>query len=152
MKNQLLIITFTVFILCACTNTTEAKRAMITKSDLQGTWLIEYIEQKPVIDRSPATIMFDNEGRIAGNSSCNRFRSSYHLVAAEKNQNTKLSFGKAGGTMMMCSETLMNQEQRFLKALTKVTQVTIENGMLILLDDNQQLIFKASAEKMPKVK
>jgi len=152
MKKQWLTSLCSVFMLCACTNATEAKPSMIKKSDLQGTWLIEVIKQKPVIDRSPATIIFDKSGSVAGNSSCNRLKSSYQLVKTDNNQHTKLTFGQVASTMMMCSETLINQERQFLKALTRVTQVTIKKGLLILLDDNQQVMFKASIKRAAVLK
>jgi len=132
------------FILSACSNISTPTTHAVTDNDLQGSWLIETIDEKPVIDRSPASITFTEDGRVSGNSSCNRLMSSYQLTKAVNGNNTKLHFSQAAGTMMMCSETLMNQEQRFLTALTKVSQAAIENNLLMLIDDNDQIIFKAS--------
>ncbi|MCJ8319834.1 MAG: META domain-containing protein [Colwellia sp.] len=132
------------FMLSACSNISTPVVPAVTKTNLQGSWLVEFIEQRPVIDRSPASITFTEDGRLSGNSSCNRLMSSYQLTKATDGSNSKLHFSQAAGTMMMCAETLMNQEQRFLTALTKVTQVTIEHGLLMLTDDNHQVIFKAS--------
>jgi len=131
----------------SCSNGTEVKTAMFTRSDIQKTWMVEYIEGTPVIKSSSATITFTKEGKVSGNSSCNRLMSSYQLVQADKEQNSRLTFSQTAGTMMMCPEAIMLQEQQFLKALSKVSQVKIQNGFLLLLDDNQSLIIKASARK-----
>jgi len=133
--------------LSACSNNSTSTLAeKVTKTDLQGSWLIETIEERPVIDRSPASITFTEDGKVSGNSSCNRLMSSYQLTQTDDGSNSKLKFSQAVGTMMMCSESLMNQEQRFFSALTKVTRVTINNGFIMLTDDKHQLIFKASKQ------
>lgn len=44
-----------------------------TRKELSGIWYIEYIGDRPVIDRSPARIQFTEDGAINGNASCNRF-------------------------------------------------------------------------------
>ncbi len=132
----------------ACSHDTKTATTTVTNKSLQGTWTIEYIEDRPVIDLSPATLIFNNNGKLSGNSSCNRLMSSYTFIQASTEQKyNSLSFGQTAGTMMMCSETLMNQEQQFLAALAKVTQVNIINGLLILNDKDNKLIFKASKQQ-----
>lgn len=108
------------------------------KSELIGSWTVEFIGERPVIDRSPAFIQFTEDDKVAGNSSCNRFSASYTL------SETQLSFGQAASTRMACPEALMEQEQRFLAALARVAQVQLENGLLELTDADGTLVFKAS--------
>ena len=55
--------------IAGCTSTISAAG----KPDLMGAWTVEYIGERPVIDNSPATIEFAEEGRVGGNASCNRF-------------------------------------------------------------------------------
>ena len=108
------------------------------KSELVGSWTVEFIGERPVIDRSPAFIQFTEDDKVGGNSSCNRFTSSYTF------SETQLSFGQAASTRRACPQVLMEQEQRFLAALARVAQVQLENGMLELTDADGALVFKAS--------
>ena len=108
------------------------------KSELVGSWTVEFIGERPVINRSPAFIQFTEDDKVGGNSSCNRFTSSYTF------SETQLSFGQAASTRMACPQVLMEQEQRFLAALARVAQVQLENGMLELTDADGALVFKAS--------
>ena len=108
------------------------------RSELVGSWMVEYIGERPVIDRSPAFIEFSVDDMVGGNASCNRFTSSYTLSEAQ------LSFGQAAVTRMACPEALMEQEQRFLASLSQVAQVQLENGILELTDADGTLVFKAS--------
>jgi heat shock protein HslJ len=108
------------------------------KSELIGSWTVEFIDERPVIDRSPAFIQFTEDDMVSGNATCNRFTGSYSLSV------TRLSFGQTASTRMACPPALMEQEQRFLDALGRVAQVTLENGMLELTDANGALVFKAS--------
>ena len=114
--------------------------AAAPKSELVGSWTVEFIGERPVIHRSPAYIQFTEDGRAAGNSSCNRFSASYTL------SETQLSFGQAASTRMACQEALMEEEQRFLDALARVAQVQLENGILELTDADGTLVLKASRQ------
>jgi heat shock protein HslJ len=111
------------------------------KSELIGSWTVEFIGERPVIDRSPAFIQFTEDDKVAGNSSCNRFSASYSL------SETQLSLGQAASTRMACPEALMEQEQRFLAALARVAQVQLENGILELTDADGTLVLKASRQE-----
>jgi heat shock protein HslJ len=111
------------------------------KSNLMGAWTVEYIGERPVIDNSPAYIEFAEEGRVGGHASCNRFVGEYALSGSS------LSFGKLGATKMMCPPALMEQEARFLAALERVSKVQIQNGLLVLLDVEGVVVFKASRKE-----
>ena len=147
MKKLLYCLLASALMLSACKNTPTTEKTKVTDADLQGSWLIEYINQQPVIDRSPASLSFNKDGKVTGNSSCNRFMTGYQFNQTAEDTFSTLTFSQSAGTMMMCSETLMNQEQRFFSALAKVTHVTIENGLLMLTDNNQQVILKASKQE-----
>ena len=114
------------------------------KSELLGSWTVEFIDERPVIDDSPAFIQFTEENKVSGNSSCNRFTGSY--VFSE----TQLSFGQAATTRMACPQALMEQEQRFLDGLSRVAQAKLKNGMLELMDSDGTRVFKASHRQNKK--
>lgn len=111
------------------------------QSELIGSWTVEFIDERPVIDNSPAFIQFTEENKVSGNSSCNRFTGSYVFTE------TQLSFGQAASTRMACPPALMEQEQRFLDGLSRVAQVNLENGMLELMDSDGARVFKASSRQ-----
>ena len=108
------------------------------KSDLIGSWTVEYIGERPVIDRSPAYMTFSEERRVAGNSSCNQFIGTYELHAGS------LEFSKLASTKKMCHPALMEQETRFLAALQQVAKAQLVRGLLVLLDANDEMLFRAS--------
>jgi len=92
-----------------------------------GEWSVETIGGAPAIDQSGATILFMEEGRVAGNASCNRFIGGYHLTGEG------LSFSQLGTTMMACEEPLSLQEARFLELLQAVFRFEISpEGRLVL--------------------
>ncbi len=92
-----------------------------------GEWIVETIGGAPVVDKSEATILFMDEGRVAGNASCNRFIGGYNLTGEG------LSFTQMGTTMMACEEPLSSQEARFLEVLQAVFRFEISpEGRLVL--------------------
>jgi heat shock protein HslJ len=107
-------------------------------SDLIGSWTVEYIGERPVIDRSPAYMTFFEEGRVAGNSSCNQLAGTYELQAGS------LEFSKIASTNRRCHPALMEQEARFLAALQRVAKAQFVKGLLVLLDANDEMLFRAS--------
>ena len=91
------------------------------------TYVVEWIGERPLIDRSHLTVTFDVDGRAYGHAGCNRWFASYEV------QGKKISFGHAGSTRMMCAPALMEQETRFLHALDAVERWDIgEHGQLHL--------------------
>ena len=132
MSRTLMISLFLGMIGCAAAVSVPAK------SDLIGSWTVEYIGKRPVIDKSPAYIKFIVKGRVAGNSSCNQFTGSYDLRAGD------LEVSKLASTKKMCPPALMEQEKRFLASLQRVKKFQIVQGLLVLLDENDETLFRAS--------
>ncbi|WP_374441929.1 META domain-containing protein [Pseudomonas panipatensis] len=91
------------------------------------TYRVEWIGERPLMDRSYLTLTLDGQGRAYGSAGCNHWFASYQL------DGDKLSFGHAGSTMKACAPALMEQEQRFLKALGDVQRWEItDQGQLRL--------------------
>jgi heat shock protein HslJ len=80
----------------------------------EHTYQVEWIGERPLIDRSHLTITLDNDGRAYGNAGCNHWFAHYTLAG-----NT-LSFSAAGTTRKACAPALMAQEARFLDSLSKI--------------------------------
>ena len=82
-------------------------------------WVVEDINAGGVIDNSRATLTFSEDGKLSGDTSCNRYFGEYQL------RGDRLSFIPLGTTLRLCPEALMNQEQRFLNALQAAQQLKI---------------------------
>ena len=100
----------------------------------QHPWQVEFIHERPLIDRSFVSISFADD-RASGSAGCNQWFSSYELKGAA------LSFKAPATTRKMCAPALMEQESRFLKALADVTSWQVnERGQLELVNAQHQLI------------
>lgn len=98
-----------------------------SESDLTGSeWLLEDLAGSGVIDNAQATLTFPEQGRVAGRASCNRFSGSVEIGG------TSIKFGPLISTRMACPEAVMNQEDKYLKALQSVDRFE-RNGSSLLL-------------------
>ena len=74
-------------------------------------WLLEDLGGLGVIDNLQATLTFPEADKVAGNGSCNRF-----FGPAEVSGDT-IKLGPLASTRMMCPESVMNQETKYINAL-----------------------------------
>jgi len=93
-------------------------------------WKLVEVMGKPVAHpegRMPAHMVLSAEDdRVAGNSGCNSFFSTYELDEAA----TGIRFQQAGSTMMACPD--MSVEDAFNKALLQVDNYSLADGKLSL--------------------
>ena len=75
------------------------------------TYRVEWIGERPLIDRSHLTITLGEDGRAYGSAGCN------HWFASYRRDGDALRFEQPGATRKLCAPALMEQEQRFLEAL-----------------------------------
>jgi heat shock protein HslJ len=95
---------------------------------LTGTqWSLEDLAGKPVIANSRATLTFPEDGKVAGNGSCNRFTGSVDV-----NRNT-IKFGPLAATRMMCDADSSKQESEYLKALAGAETYEVQNRLTLYL-------------------
>lgn len=75
------------------------------------------------------TIAFDEEGRIAGTSSCNRYMGEYKITGEGG-----IEIIMGGTTMMMCDDIAMDVERQILELLPTVVEYSIDedSGTLAL--------------------
>ena len=78
------------------------------------TYRVEWIGERPLIDRSHLTITLGGDGRAYGSAGCN------HWFASYRRDGDALRFEQPGATRKLCAPALMEQEQRFLEALGQV--------------------------------
>jgi len=77
-------------------------------------YLLEWIGERPLIDSSHLTMTLGEDGRAYGNAGCNHWFAPYAV------DGNTISFGMLGSTRKMCAPALMEQEQRFIDAMSKV--------------------------------
>ncbi|WP_439861361.1 META domain-containing protein [Pseudomonas sp. MBLB4136] len=82
--------------------------------ETERSYRIEWIGERPVLDRSHLSITLGEDGRAYGNAGCN------HWFAPYEREGQALRFGPAGSTRKLCAPALMEQEARFLDSLGKV--------------------------------
>lgn len=99
-------------------------------------WRVERLDGRAPVDRSRITLRFGADGRLTGAASCNRFSAPWQL------HGEGLRIGPAVATRMACPPPLMQQEDRFLRLLERVTRFEIAaDGALVLVDgDGTRLV------------
>lgn len=110
---------------------------------LEGTsWVLDYMQSENVsleklFGESKPTLVFDSEGKISGNATCNRYNGSVKL------DGNFLSFSNIASTRMMCPN--IQGEQVFLEKLGKVNAYSYsDNTLTLLIDDIVVMRFKKS--------
>jgi putative lipoprotein len=109
--------------------------------ELSGTtWLVENIDGQGVMDMLQSTLHFKDAENVTGKSGCNNFFSIVYI------DEWLISFGPIGTTRMACSEAIMDQEQRYLNALTATGryQYNPETDLLYFYDDNNKNVLRFS--------
>ena len=92
---------------------------------LTGTqWKLEELGGKPVIADSRATLTFPEDGKMAGNGSCNRFTGAVNVSG------DSIKIGPLVSTRMMCEGGPSGQEAEYLKALEGANRFELKDGKL----------------------
>ena len=100
------------------------------RNSLIGSWLVEDIQGRGVIDSAQTTIAISAEGAVSGSGGCNRYRSQALIEGAG------LRFGPVAGTRMSCAPALMDQEHKFFAALDMVRSYQFDGTLLLMLDES----------------
>lgn len=112
----------------------------VAEETLLGEWRVVQLNGAPVLPGSSPSLNFGADGRLSGNSSCNRFGASYSV------EGPRLSVSQGMGTQMACAAPLMQQEGLFLSIVTGETRWTIDGGQLSITGANQSSL-RASRAK-----
>jgi heat shock protein HslJ len=117
-----------------------ATRAEAGDVDLLGTaWLAREIGGQPVIDSHVRSTMgFVEAGKVSGEAGCNRY---FGPVAVDADA---ISFADLAATRMMCPDAQMDQEQRFLQALSAAKRLSLtgDGQMLLIYADGPDPIIR----------
>ena len=106
-------------------------------------WLALDIDGTPVSTQANSTISFEDAVSVTGNGGCNRFFGTVKLTG------DVLEVGPLGTTRMACPETIMDQENRFLKALEATRSYRLDDatGLLYFSDEQGKLVLRLSQNK-----
>ena len=108
-----------------------------TLAPLEGTaWLAEDIDGRGVVDRVQSTLAFDAGQKVAGRAACNRYFGTYQQL------DDMVEIKPGGTTRMACPPAVMEQEDRFLAALSAVRKARREGDTLLLLDENGRVLVR----------
>ena len=131
MKKYLLILFVLSLALYACA-------AEDPSASLLGSWnLTSYGpagSQTPVVADSGASLTFNEDGTIGGNSGCNGFGGQYTV---EGNQ---VSFSEIVSTLILCDEPLMSQEEAVHQVLNETATYEIDGTTLTLTNNGMVLV------------
>lgn len=87
-----------------------------------------------MVSDSTVTMEFDDEGRVSGDTGCNRYTASYRTAG------DALEFSSVATTRRACPDpSLADQEQAFLRALASVATLSFEGDRLDLRQTNGEL-------------
>lgn len=99
----------------------------------EGEWLAEDIRGRGVIDRLQTVLRIGADGRISGSGGCNR------IMGKATINGSAITFGPIASTRMACVPAAMDQEQKFITALSEVRfwRVDAPRRKLILLNEQR---------------
>lgn len=133
MKWKILILAlFGAVMLTGCCS--KCRKYQKLRKPLVGTeWQLVQIDGKSVTtsdreDNQSYSVVFGEDGNIAGMGSCNRFMGSW-----ESTPNRDLKITIAGSTYRLCRNREM--ETKFLEMFSRVTHYDMDGPMLMLLSD-----------------
>lgn len=117
----------------------EEQKAQTDPASLRGVkWVCVSIDADAMTSAEPITLDFNKDGTVTGFSGINRFSAPYTAGTGS------LSFGPIAATRMGGSAESMGQEQRFLQALAKTTQFSLQSGLLRLSDGGKKKLLEFS--------
>lgn len=97
------------------------------RSGIVGHWQVEFIGNRPIVDRSHTELVFQADGSLSGSTGCNRFTTRYRI------RGDLLMLEPIAVTRRSCIPALGEQESRYLDILNNVDQHFIDPlGRLVL--------------------
>ncbi|HEY9236635.1 MULTISPECIES: META domain-containing protein [Phenylobacterium] len=115
-------------VLSACANTPGAPPSGGNDALIGAEWRLEDLLGGGIIDNSHVTMTLAEGGSAAGSGGCNRYFGSWARPSAGK-----LTLSQMGSSRMACAPALMDQEDRFLRALeTAADYAFTPDGALVV--------------------
>lgn len=107
-----------------------------------GSWRLASLGGTETPEAITTVITIAEDGRVSGRGGCNGFGGNAML------RGRTIRFSRMVSTMMACAPDVMDQEQRFLKALERVQRWTLQRrtGRLALLDRGGRPLMTLTAQ------
>lgn len=137
MIKKALLISCTAVALSACIHQPN------TQMQSGHSYQVEWIGERPLIDSSMLTLNLLDQTRAAGLAGCNNWWAEYQL------QGNQFSLKNIATTRKLCAPALMEQEQRFLAALTTLQRWEFAEHQQLLLWPAQGAPIKLWPLKQP---
>lgn len=133
----------TVFISCAIAVLSACSSLPETQLQPLQSYQVEWIGERPLIDRSMLTLTLGDNNQASGLAGCNNWMAEYQLSG------DRLSLDKIATTRKLCALALMEQEQRFLATLAKVQRWEFAEQQQLLLWPEHGAAIKLWAIEQP---
>jgi heat shock protein HslJ len=127
------------FFVAGCEATSS--RSGETMSLVGTSWIAEDIDGRGVIDNLQSTLRFEASEQVSGMAGCNRFFGTVTI------DGDAISFGALGATRMACPPAIMDQEDRFLKALANARRFETKDGLLFFFGDEAVPLLRFSRKE-----
>ena len=117
-------------VLSACASVPNSEHA------LAGTWVVEDVAGRGIIDYSRIELTFGEDGRLSGSTGCNR------LTAIYRAYEPSVVIDAVATTRKVCIEALMNQERAFVDVIGSIDSYDFDRtgALLFESDDKMRLI------------
>lgn len=93
-----------------------------------GTWTLVSLGEEHISADAEIFLEVQDDGKFAGSAGCNRYFGNM------RETESGLSLGPIGSTMMACEQSVLDREQRFLRALEQVVDCIEQEGLLTCAD------------------
>ncbi len=133
----------TVFIGCAIAALSACSSVPGTQLQPLQSYQVEWIGERPLIDRSMLTLTLGDNNQASGLAGCNNWMAEYQLSG------DRLSLDNVATTRKLCAPALMEQEQRFLAALATVQRWEFAEHQQLLLWPEQGAAIKLWSIEQP---
>ena len=124
MKYRIGLLIFAFLLSVACSHTGTPSMSV---GELVGTeWVLEDLGGDGTADRVQSSVRFEKNDKIVGWGGCNRY------FAGFRSDGSSIDIGPIGATRRICPSVVMDQEERFFKALEKARSVAKQGNFLVI--------------------
>jgi heat shock protein HslJ len=114
--------------------------------DLTGQiWALSELNGKLLVPGTGISALFTSDGKISGSAGCNQYFGTYTVSG------NSITFpSPMGSTMMMCAQTVMEQETAYLNALSEAKTYSVKADQLTLFsaDKTSLAVFQAQSQDL----
>ena len=133
----------TLLLACALTTVSACSSQPSHSLHHSQSYQVEWIGERPLIDRSMLTLTLGDNNQASGLAGCNNWMAEYQLSG------DRLSLDNIATTRKLCAPALMEQEQRFLAALATVQRWEFAEHQQLLLWPEQGAAIKLWSIEQP---